>query len=135
MLESGYSPFYHPKSSVSVTTKIERVQRSFSRKIEGNNGLDYWLRLKLLRLYSVERRQERFMIVYLFKMLHGFVPNLGMTYTENDRTGTHFSQPTIKKTATTCFKQMRTQSFSHTAARICNSLPKHLKTHCRYIFS
>ena len=50
------------------------------------NGLDYWLRLKLLRLYSVERRRERFMIVYLFKMLHGFVPNIGMTYTENKDT-------------------------------------------------
>ena len=121
------SPVYHPRSSVSLTTKIERFQRSFTRKIDGMNGLDYWLRLKLLRLYSVERRRERFMIVYLFKMLHGFVPNIGITYTENDRTGIHFNQQTIKKTATTCFKQMRTQSFSHTAARIYNSLPRHLK--------
>ena len=70
------SPVYHPSSSVSVTTKIERVQRSFTRKIEEMNELDYWLRLKLLRLYSVDRRRGRFMIVYLFKMLHGFVPNI-----------------------------------------------------------
>ena len=121
------SPVYHPRSSVSLTTKIERVQRSFTRKIEGMNGLDYWLRLKLLRLYSVERRRERFIIVYLFKMLHGFVPNIGMTYTENDRTGIHFNQPTIKKAATSCYRQMRTQSFSYSAARIYNSLPRHLK--------
>ena len=121
------SPVYHPRSSVSLTTKIERVQRSFTRKIEGMNGLDNWLRLKLLRLYSVERRRERFMTVYLFKMLHGFVPNIGMTYTENDRTSINFNQPTIKMAATTCFKQMRTHSFSHSAARIYNSLPRHLK--------
>ena len=67
------------------------------------NGLDYWLRLKLLRFYSVGRRGERFMIVYLFKMLLGFAPNIGMTYTENDRTGIHFNQSTIKKTATTAY--------------------------------
>ena len=89
------SPVYHPRSLVSLTTKIERVQRSFTRKIKGMNRLDYWLRLKLLRMYSVERRPERFIIVYLFKMLHDFVPNIGMTYTENDRTGIHFNQPTI----------------------------------------
>ena len=71
------SPVYHPRSSVSLTTKIERVQKSFTRKVDRMNGLDYWLRLKLLRLYSVERRQERFMIVYLLKMLHGIVPNIG----------------------------------------------------------
>ena len=121
------SPVYHPASSVSLTTKIERVQRAFTRKIEGMNGVDYWLRLKLLRLYSVERRRERFVIIYLFKMLHGFVPNIGMTFTENDRTGIHFHQPAINKKATTCFKNMKTQSFSYAAARIYNSLPRHLK--------
>ena len=50
-----------------------------------------------------------------------------MKYNEKDITSIHFSQPTIKKTTTTCFKQMRTQSFSHTGARIYNSLLKHLK--------
>ena len=85
------------------------------------------LRLKLLRLYSLERRCERFMIVYLFKMLHGFVPNIGMTYTENERNCIHLYQPTVKKAATACFKQMRTQSFSNSAARIYNSLPSPLK--------
>ena len=87
------SPVYHPTSSVSLTTKIERVQRSFTRKIEGMNGLNYWLRLKLLRLYSVERRRERFRIVYLFKMLHGFVQNIGMTYTLINQQSRRQQQP------------------------------------------
>lgn len=60
-------------------------------------------------------------------MLHGFVPGIGMTYTENDRTGIHFNQPTIKNTATGSFKQMKTHSFSYTAARIYNALPRQLK--------
>ena len=40
------------------------------------------LRLKFPRLYSVERRCERFMIVYLFRMLYGFVPNIGLNENE-----------------------------------------------------
>ena len=41
-----------------------------------------------------------------------------MTYYENDRTGIHFNLPTIKRAATSCYRQMRTQSFSHSEARI-----------------
>ena len=50
-----------------------------------------------------------------------------MTFTENDRTGIHFYQPVTKKMMTGCFKNMKTQCFSYTAARIYNSLPRHLK--------
>ena len=86
----------------------------------GTNILDLFFTSVNVRLYSVERRRERFMIVWICTKC--------MTYTENDRTGMHFNQPTIKKTATTSLKQIRTQSFSHTATRIYNSLPRHLKS-------
>ena len=33
----------------------------------------------------------------------------------------------LRGAATSCYRQMRTQSFSHSAARIYNSLPRHLK--------
>ena len=35
---------------------------------------------------------------------------IGMTITENDRTGIHFNQPEIKKMAASWFKQMKTHS-------------------------
>ena len=38
--------------------------------------LNYWDRLSRLKLYSLERRRERFIIIYTWKIITGLVPNL-----------------------------------------------------------
>ena len=43
---------------------IERIQQAFTKKIEGLENLDYHQRLKECNLYSMERRRERYMIIY-----------------------------------------------------------------------
>jgi ribonuclease P/MRP protein subunit RPP40 len=55
---------------------IEAVQKSFTRKISSNGKQDYWDRLRSLHLYSLERRRERYRIIYVWKMLENMVPNL-----------------------------------------------------------
>ena len=42
------------------------VQRSFIRKIDGMGHLDYWTQLKRLKLYSLERRRERYIVIYIY---------------------------------------------------------------------
>ena len=44
--------------------ELEKIQKSFTSKINGIEELDYHERLKKLNLYSLERRRERFMIIY-----------------------------------------------------------------------
>ena len=44
--------------------ELEKVQKSFTSRINGMEELDYHERLKKLNLYSLERRRERFMIIY-----------------------------------------------------------------------
>ena len=56
--------------------KIEAIQRHFTAKIDGMQNLDYWERLKALNLYSLERRRERYTIIYVWKILEGLVHNL-----------------------------------------------------------
>ena len=41
-------------------------------------NLNYWDPLKHFRVFSNERRIERYKIIYLWKSLHGFVPNLSI---------------------------------------------------------
>ena len=53
----------------------EKVQRSFTRFISGMKGLSYPERLTVLKLYSLRRRKERYMIIYVWKILDGLVPN------------------------------------------------------------
>ena len=60
----------------SEISKIEGIQRSFTAKIDGMENLDYWERLLALNLYSLERRRERYIIIYVWKILEGQVPNL-----------------------------------------------------------
>lgn len=55
---------------------IEMVQRSFIRKISGCRNLNYWEQLKFLNLYSLERRRERYRIIYIWRMLEQQVPNI-----------------------------------------------------------
>merc|ERR1712066_303853 len=48
---------------------IEKIQQTFTKKIEGLENLDYHQRLKECGLYSMERRRERYMIIYTRQML------------------------------------------------------------------
>jgi hypothetical protein len=36
---------------------------------------NYWDRLQPLGLYSLQRRRERYVILYIWKMISGMVPN------------------------------------------------------------
>ena len=52
------------------------VQRSFLRKISGMTHMSYWQQLEHLKLYSLERRRERYRIIYVWRILEGQVPNI-----------------------------------------------------------
>ena len=51
-------------------------------------NLSYWEQLEQLRMYSLERRRERYQIIYTWRILEGLVPNLEstpITAVENER--------------------------------------------------
>ena len=65
--------------------QLESVQRYYTRKIcfgEEGNTLDYWERMKRVKIYSVERRRERYIILYTWKVLHNLYPNPGLKLSE-----------------------------------------------------
>ena len=55
--------------------KLESTQRSFVRRIAGLEGASYWEQLKSLNLFSLERRRERYLIMYVWYIIEGLVPN------------------------------------------------------------
>ena len=56
--------------------RIEMVQRSYIRKITGMSQMNYWEQLNHLKLYSLERRRERYRIIYVWRILERQVPNV-----------------------------------------------------------
>ena len=64
------------KLNLSIRLNKSKDQRSFTRFITGMRPLSYDERLKSLHLYSVQRRFERYIIIYIWKILESIVPNL-----------------------------------------------------------
>ena len=54
---------------------LEALQKSFLKGVALTKGLNYWEKLKELKLYSLERRRERYQIIYTWCIIEGLVPN------------------------------------------------------------
>ena len=93
------------------------------------DGTDYWSRLSKLNLYSLERRRERYMIIYCWKIINGLVPNVNdkIKITNNDRRGRLCLIPPIVKTATQRIKTIRDNSFVVKSQKLFNKLPRHVR--------
>jgi len=67
-------------SDLSDMRKLERIQANFTMRMrcaknDSGTKRDYWQRLKHLNLYSIQRRFERYSVIYVWKILHGLVHN------------------------------------------------------------
>ena len=66
---------------------IEKVQRHFLSTIAGLGELNHWERLKKVSLYSQERRRERYMVIFIWKISEGLVKGYTMDFTDSERRG------------------------------------------------
>ena len=57
----------------------ETPLRAFTKRVAGLEKLPYWERLVRMSLLSTEHRQERYKIIYTWKVLKGLVPACGIT--------------------------------------------------------
>ena len=60
---------------------LEKVQRSFTKHIDGMHTMSYEERLKHLNLYSIQKRRDRYQIIYLWKIIEKIVLNLSAPIT------------------------------------------------------
>ena len=112
---------------------IESVQRYFTSRIVGINHIDYWGRLKILNLYSLERRRDRYLILYVYKIILGISPNFDderfkIKTTYSGRRGLSCVLPPIKTTATARIKTIVERSFAVRAPMLFNSIPKDIRS-------
>ena len=57
-----------PTLKVDNSQKVEDIQRNFTRRFAGLQNLNYWQRLSKLKLLSLQRRRERYMIIHVWKI-------------------------------------------------------------------
>ena len=105
---------------------IVKVQRSLPKHIAGILNKSYDERLKLLNLYSVERRRDRYQIIYLWKIIEELVPNLStpITCTYSERRGRFcvVSHVNMGRLDTPSYNRFRWRSI-----RIFKKLPKYVR--------
>ena len=112
--------------------KLEAVQRNFTSKIWGMENFNYWERLEKLNLYSLERRRERYIILYTFKIIQNLVPNFAanrfqISTSFSERRGRSCKIPSLNTSARGGIKTMVDASFAVRGPRLFNKLPKMLR--------
>ena len=117
---------------LGLVRRLEVVQRSYTARIAGVGHLNYWERLQRLKLYSLERRRERYQVIYIFKILTGAVPNFSnarfrIRQTTSARRGRLCVVPPLNTGATARLKTITDHYFAVRGPRLFNVLPIKLR--------
>ena len=122
---------WSPKKQYLIK-RLESVQRHFTTKVSGTAGMNYKQRLKFLRIYSLERRRDRYAIIYVWKIIKGIVPNmLGRdcirSVDSNPRLGRYCLLPNLNHNAAQYVQTLRENSFCVQGPKLFNTLEKNLR--------
>ena len=118
------SQLYFPDQSSSLQD-IENLFKTYTKKIPEISHLNYWCRLKELKMFSQQRRAERYRIIYTWKVLEGLVPNCGIEVHESQRRGRECVVPASK--GRMAVQTLRQQSFQVAGPKLFNSPPAYLR--------
>ena len=121
-------PVWNP-STIPDIQKLESTQRSFTRHISGCHGLTYWERLKRLDLLSLQRRRERYIIIHVWKIIHGEAPNdISLSYHHHPRLGIKCNVPNLPNAAPRSAKTAFDNSFAVKGPQLWNILPPEINS-------
>ena len=90
--------------------------------------VSYWDKLKILKLYSQERRRERYLVIFIWKISQGLVEGYYLSFTIPDsRTGRKAVPYHVNRSAPTCVKKARERSLAVKGVQLTNLLPVQLR--------
>ena len=90
------------------------------------NGLDYWSRLQSLKLYSLERRRDRYAVIFAWKCAMGLVDGYSLSFT-NGRQGRLCVVAHTSLSAPASVRRAREASLPVKGAKMFNLLPKEIR--------
>ena len=120
------SQLWSPNDQDSINL-IEKVQRNFLANVAGLGELNHWDRLKKASLYSQERRRERYMVIFIWKIGEGLVKGYTMDFTDSDRRGRLAVVRPHVASAPAAVRRAREASLGVKGAAVFNLLPATLR--------
>ena len=113
---------------INEIEQLEGVQRSFTSRIENMENLNYYERLAKLKLYSLQRRRERFIIIHTWKIFKKLAPNdVQLKFHLHNRLGIQADRLPLKGQSERV-KTLRHNFFSHSGPRLFNLIPGQIKS-------
>ena len=115
----------------STVNKLESVQHHLISRIRDTRlaGLNYWEKLHELRLYSQERRRERYQLIFLWKISQGMVSGYDVNFTSvGPRRGRMITPNPVVRSAPTLVRNAREQTLGVRGAQLFNLLPESLRS-------
>ena len=113
---------------------LESVQWSFLKKIY-NCPSNYWSALREFKLYSLQRRRDRYILFYVWKILEGITPSIiddnGNELLKNEhslRRGRLCSVPGVSRKCSSSIQTIKRSCFSVYGANLFNVLPKSIRS-------
>ena len=120
------SQIWSPNNQADIA-QIENVQRHFTSRIAGLEGMNYWERLQKLKLYSQERRRERYQIIFIWKIAQSLIKGYDIQFKEDNRRGGLALEKSSNRRCPTAVQNARQSSLAVKGVRIFNMLPKEIR--------
>ena len=119
-------PLWHP-IKISDIQELESVQKAFTARISGIKDMHYWDRLVHLSLMSLQRRRERYIILHMWKILHGYTSNdLNVQFVTRPRFGNIAVISSKSRVSTAANQSLYDSSFAVQGPKLWNAIPYHL---------
>ena len=116
------SQLWCPGDQESIA-RLESVQRHFTSKVKGLEHMSYWERLSSMNLYSQERRRERYMVIFLWKISQNLVKGYSVPFITSERRGRTIIPQRVVVGAPAAVRRAREVSISVKGEKIFNLLP------------
>ena len=120
------SQLWSPADATTINN-LEDIQRHFTSRVAGMKNWEYWERLNKLKLYSQERRRERYAIIFIWKCAVGLVDGYKLDFINNARRGRLCVVRPVNKNAPTQVRCASESSLAVKGARAFNLLPKEVR--------
>ena len=110
-----------------------KTPERFFMRIPAIRELNYWEQLQHMKMLSLQRRLERYRIIYTWKTLEGLVPNCGVSGShESGRNGRKCQVPSMNRKAKQSVQTLRKQTFQVHGSQLFNSLPASVRNTTKY---
>ena len=111
-------------NAVGLIQRLEEIQKSYLKQIKGAPQ-NYWETLKYFKIYSLQRRRERYRIIYTWKILENLVPNVNGCFKCKDHP--RLGRMCLSKYAGPYNSRLRDSTLTIQGAKLFNAMPKNIR--------